>query len=149
MKVVIQDELIILYLNKLYIKNLNFSDKEMLQTYLRKLLLKLHTNYGLEINGYYDITIYIDQNYGVIMEVKKEELEYLDYFGKTLEINTKIINDSFLYEVSDVEYFNKYHIFNNHLYISLDKPISNINMGRFLEKVIKIIYGKERKKISK
>lgn len=151
MKVVMDDDLIILYLNRFYIESIDFSDKESLQKYLKKLLLKLQDNYSLEFNGYYNITLYVDKNYGVIIEVKKEELEYLDYFGNSLEINTKILEDSFLYEVNDIEFNDDYlvYILNDHVYIKFKKNISNVSMGFIIENVNRIIYGKETKRIIK
>lgn len=151
MKVVMDDDLIILYLNRFYIESIDFSDKESLQKYLKKLLLKLQDNYSLEFNGYYNITLYVDKNYGVIIEVKKEELEYLDYFGNSLEINTKILEDSFLYEVNDIDFNDDYlvYILNDHVYIKFKKNISNVSMGFIIENVNRIIYGKESKRIIK
>ena len=151
MKVVINDDFIVLCLNRFYIKSIDFNDKEILQNYIKKLLLKLQDKYSLEFIGYYNITIYVDKNYGVIIEVKKEQLEYLDYFGSTLEINTRILEDSFLYEVSSVDFSDNYLIYtlNGKIYIRIKKIISNVQMGTILEKVNKIIYGKERKKITK
>lgn len=151
MKVVMDDDLIILYLNRFYIESIDFSDKESLQKYLKKLLLKLQDNYSLEFNGYYNITLYVDKNYGVIIEVKKEELEYLDYFGNSLEINTKILEDSFLYEVNDIDFNDDYlvYILNDHVYIKFKKNISNVSMGFIIENVNRIIYGKETKRIIK
>ena len=151
MKVVINDDFIVLCLNRFYIKSIDFNDKEILQNYIKKLLLKLQDKYSLEFIGYYNITIYVDKNYGVIIEVKKEQLEYLDYFGSTLEINTRILEDSFLYEVSSVDFSDNYLIYtlNGKIYIRIKKIISNVQMGPILEKVNKIIYGKERKKITK
>ena len=138
MKVVIKDDLIILFLNKDYISTLDLTDKETIHNYLKQLLLKLQNNYDLDFNGFYNMNLYIDKYYGVIIEVKKEELEYLDYFTST-EINTKIIEDSFLY----------IYTYKNHIYIKINNQLKSHEIGFLLEHTLKIIYGKERNKIIK
>lgn len=151
MRVVTKDNLIVLYLNKILCENINIQDKETLNKYLKKLLLKLQDNYNLEFNGYYDITLYIDKYYGVIIEIKKEELEYLDYFVNSIEINAKILEDSFLYEINDITFNDNYLLYtlNGNIYIKINREVNSIFMGKILEKTSRIIYGKERKTIIK
>ena len=151
MKVVVKDNLLIIYLNKYYIKSLDFNSKENLQKYIKKLLLNLQNNYNIQFDGYYDISLYVDKNYGVIIEVKKEELEYFEYFKNGIEINTKIIEDSFLYEINDIIKNNNFltYVLKDKIYIKIKDQIENIKMGQILEKTKNIIYGKERKKIIK
>jgi len=151
MKVVARDNLIVLYLNNALYENIDLKDKENLNKSIKKLLLKLHDNYNLDFKGYYDITLYVDRNYGVIIEIKKEELEYLDYFGNSIEINTKILEDSFLYEMNDIIFNDNYLLYtlNGNIYIKINKPVNSVFMGTLLEKTNKIIYGKERKRIIK
>lgn len=146
MKLVYEDDKLVLYLNKMYIHSLDFSDKEMLQKYMKRLFLKISTRYDIEFDGYYIVKLYVDMNYGVIIEVLKEELEYLDYFSNQIEMNTEVIHGSFLYEISDVnkqnlEYFVLYK-FNDKLYIKVKNQVSDIQMGKLLEHS-KIIYGIE------
>ena len=152
MKVVIKDDLIILFLNKDYISTLDLTDKETIHNYLKQLLLKLQNNYDLDFNGFYNMNLYIDKYYGVIIEVKKEELEYLDYFTST-EINTKIIEDSFLYEITNIDDFNnnnyQIYTYKNHIYIKINNQLKSHEIGSLLEHTLKIIYGKERNKIIK
>ena len=151
MKVVMKDNLLVLYLNRFYIKSLDFNSKENLQNYIKKLLLKLQNNYDLKFDGYYDITLYVDKNYGVIIEIEKEELEYFEYFKNGIEINTKLIEDSFLYETNDIIKDNNFltYVFKDHIYFKIKNRIEDIKMGQILEKIDKIIYGNERKNIIK
>ena len=152
MKVAMENDLIILYLNKYYIKNIDFSNKEILQKYIKNLFIKLQKKYDLVFNGYYNLNLYVDKNYGVIIEIKQEELEYLDYFGPSLEVNTNVFEDSFLYEINDIDDFDKNffmtYILKDHIYIKIKEEMPNIKMGMLLETVIKIIYGKQRKRIT-
>ena len=69
-----------IYLKKEIIGNINLRDKEILENYLRDLFKKLKDKYDIEIFGYYEIIVYIDEFYGVILHLEKEELDYYDYF---------------------------------------------------------------------
>ena len=100
--------------------------------------------------GYIEVKIYIDNNYGVIINIKKEELEYFDYFNDEIEMNIEIINDSFLYKINEI--YDKEQIKNkkiykqkDNLYINIDK-IDNIDLGKIIE-TSEIIYGEKAKKI--
>ena len=149
MKLVFKGDKIILYLNKLYICNIDFNNKEVLNKFIKDLLHKLENNYGLNFNGYYSIIIYLDKNYGVIMEIIDEDSLYVDYFGNTLDINMKVYKDSFLYEVSDVDISDDYDVYvsDNHIYVGFKNNVSLNFMGLFMETVNDIIYGNKKKKI--
>ncbi|MBR3362755.1 MAG: hypothetical protein IKG40_02390 [Bacilli bacterium] len=151
MKLIFKDNKIILCLNKIYIRNLDLNNKEELYKYIKKTLHKLEKKYDLTLQGYYSINLYIDNNYGIIMEITKEESSYLDYFENSLDISIKIYKESFLYEVSDIIICNNYktYINNNHIYINIKKDISEKTMTKFIEKVIDIKYGVEKDTILK
>ena len=150
MKLVTDGDKVILYLNKMYIQSLDFKDKEVAEKYLKVLLNKLALKYDMNFNGYYLVHIYIDMSYGVIIEAKKEDLEYLDYFNNQIELNTKITHGSFLYEISDLnsDYFNNFYVYKlkDKLYLRTKQEVSDFEMGTIIEKA-RIIYGKEADKI--
>ena len=151
MKVTMNDQCIVIYLNKYIFKDIDLNNKEVLQKYIKGLLLKIQDNYFLKFTGYYNITLYVDKNYGIIMEIEKDELEYLNYFSTSLDVNIRILEDSFLYEVNDISLNCNYivYVLDDKIYIKLKNSISNIMMGSMIEKVNKIIYGKEKKEIVK
>ncbi|MBR2833437.1 MAG: hypothetical protein IKE75_03285 [Bacilli bacterium] len=151
MKFFLKDNKIILYLNRFYFNNVDFNDKEGLNLYIKKLLQKLEDIYNLELKGFYTITMHIDKNYGVVMEIKGEDSLYLDYFSNTLDINLKVYEDNFLYDVSDVDISDDYdiYIYDNHIYVRFNKILSNIQMGRIMEKTNDILYGLQKEKVLK
>ena len=103
MKLITNGDMIILYLNKMYIRSLDFTDKEVTEKYMKRLLTKISNKYDIEIDGYYVVNLYVDMNYGVVIEIQKEELEYLDYFSNQIEINTKVVEGSFLYNIDNFD----------------------------------------------
>ena len=97
MKLIIDDNILII-LGNFYLKDYNLNDYNEIEKNLFK-ILKKHT---IELNGYYNVFIYQDKNYGLIIDMQKENLEYLDYFNNQIELNIEIIEDSFLYEIDDI-----------------------------------------------
>lgn len=150
MKLAFKKDKIIIYLNKIYIPNLDLNNKEQIYKYTKNILYKLEKNYNLHLSGYYNINIYLDDNYGIIMEII-EENTYIDYFENTLDINIKTYKDSFLYEVNNINDINDCitYIHNNHIYVKLKKTFSKNLITNFIEKIIDIKYGTEKKPILK
>lgn len=145
MKLIIDDDIDI-YLNKSYLKNIDLNDTKT----IKNIIKSINKKYNIDLYGYVEVKIYIDNNYGVIINIKKEELEYFDYFNEELEMNIEIINDSFLYKIDEI--YDKEQLKNkttykykDNLYINIDK-INNINLGKILE-TSEIIYGEKAKKI--
>ena len=102
MKIVNQDEnCMTIFLNKHYIRDLNFDIKNDLESYFKNLFLKLKRYYDINISGYYNIEVYIDDNYGLIMKLNKEEIEYYDYFDNQIDMRISIKNNKFLYSIMD------------------------------------------------
>lgn len=144
MKLIIDDDIDI-YLNKSYLKNIDLNDTKT----IKNIIKKINKKYDIDLCGYMEIKIYIDNNYGVIINIKKEELEYFDYFNDEIEMNIEIINDSFLYKIEiydkDLINNNKIYKYKDNLYINIDKADS-INLGKIIE-TSEIIYGEKAKKI--
>lgn len=102
MKIVNLDEhCMTIFLNKFYLKNSNFDIKKDLESYFKSLFSKLKKYYNINISGYYNIDIYIDDNYGLVMNLKKEEIEYYDYFDNQIDMRIALKNNKFLYNVID------------------------------------------------
>lgn len=144
MKLIIDDGINI-YLNKQYLKNVDLNDTKT----IKNIIKKINTKYNIDIYGYIETKIYIDKNYGIIINLKKEELDYFDYFNDEIEMNIEIINDSFLYKIED---YNKdlvkdktIYKYKDNLYINIDK-IDNINLGKIIE-ISEIIYGEKAQNI--
>ena len=106
-----------LYLNNLYIKDLNLDNKEDIENYLKKLFLIIKDRYDIDISGMFEIDIYVNNKYAIVIDIFKEDLEYLDYFSNQIDMQVNIIKDSiFLYEwdsfiEKDLDKYNhKYYI---------------------------------------
>lgn len=95
----------------------------------------LEKYYNYKINDSYEMKIYINKLYGIILEINIKENNF---------INIKVLNDVlFLYEIEDpLKYLdNEIYFYNNKYYINLKKENLNI-----LENS-NIIYGNDVYKI--
>lgn len=148
MKISIQDEVnTTLYLSKAY-NNIDFTDKLDIEEYFRSLFKKLKVFYNCDTKGFYTIKVYSDKYYGSIIDMKKEELEYYDYYDNHIDMRFSVKNySSFLYELDD--FFNLdskliekiiVYIYRDRMYARVIKNIDSVTLGRLVENS-KIIYN--------
>lgn len=131
------------YIKKELIDDIDFNNKESLENYLKKLFKTLKNKYEIVIEGFYDITVYIDKYYGIIFHLEKEELDYYDYFKNQVDMRLITIDTNFLYLIEDIplNILNKVNIFSkdNNLYLEIKKDLTNLEMMELLENS-KVIY---------
>jgi hypothetical protein len=91
-----------IYLNKYYLVDLNLNDKQCVEEYFKKVFINLKKNYHLDIYGYYNIRVYANKQYGVIIDVFKLCNDYFKMPGNKVDMKIMIDNDNkFLYKISD------------------------------------------------
>ncbi len=152
MKLVV-DNNITIYLGKFHFKAININDTNNIEKQVKKILNTLKKTYNLELNGYYETVLYLDENYGLIIKMQKDDLDYLDYFVTALEINSKVKKTSFLYKVEDILNLNKnilkkfiIYKYKKNIYLSAKEKLTTAEMGIILENS-KVIFDEEIKKI--
>lgn len=132
-----------IYIKKDGLGNVDFNNKDNIEKYLKKLFRILKNKYFVKIEGFYNITIYIDKYYGVIFHLEKEELEYYDYFKNQVDMRIISIDTEFLYLVDDIPNVlsNKIKIciINNNIYLKIKQELTNLEMMNLIENS-KIIY---------
>ena len=132
------DELILdIYIKKELIDNIDFNNKEDLQKYLKKLFKILKNKYGVVIEGFYDITVYVDKFYGVVIHMEKDDMEYYDYYRNQVDMRIITIETSFLYLVEDIPKYllNKVDIIiiDKNIYLKIKEELSKVEMMQLLE----------------
>jgi hypothetical protein len=141
MKVEIVDDNTIVFLNKYITKNLDYKDSKVLEPFLKKVFYKLELYYDIRIKGYYDVYIYVDNNYGAIFELVKDDLDYLEYDDSLIDMKIIVSDVKSLYKLNDVINLKvPYTLYNykNNIYLDLDVDIDNIDEGYLLENSILI-----------
>ena len=68
-----------IFLNQVDTKNFNIEEKDSLEDYFKKIFRKLNKDYSIEINGYYEVDVYQDPYYGMVLEIEKEDIDYYDF----------------------------------------------------------------------
>ena len=126
-----------IYVKKEFIKNVDLKKEEDLEKYLKKLFKTLKNKYNIIIEGFYDITVYIDKYYGVVLHLEKEDIDYYDYFKNQVDMRISTINTCFLYLVEDIpsSLINKVEIckIDDNIYLKIKKELTNIEMMKLLE----------------
>ena len=101
----------------------NFENRSEIESYFKKLFLKIKDNYQICINGFYNVDIYLDSSYGIILELKEEKLEFMEYYEDEIDMRISIHEDEFLYQIDDILKINQdnYEIYSyqNKWYIKL------------------------------
>lgn len=98
----IDDQTFYIYLNKYYLPNLELENKKSVEEYFKKVFINLKNNYHLDIYGYYNIRVYANKHYGIIIDVFKLNNDYFKSPGNKIDMKIMIDSDNpFLYEIDD------------------------------------------------
>jgi hypothetical protein len=98
-----------IYLNKDYLLDLKLEDKDCVEKYFKKMFLNLKNNHHLDIYGYYNIKVYANKHYGIIIDVFKLSNDYFKLPNNKVDMKIMIDNDNlFLYELDDYFFTYKY-----------------------------------------
>ena len=126
-----------IYIKRELIDNIDFNNKIDLEKYLKKLFKILKNKYDIVIEGFYDITVYIDKYYGVVIHLEKDDVEYYDYFKNQVDMRIITIDTDFLYLVDDIpqNLLNKVDviIIDKNIYLKIKENLSKVEMMKLLE----------------
>lgn len=133
----IDDKEFDIYLKANFIKDIDFNKKEELEIYFKRLFKILNNKYNIKVEGFYEITVYVDKFYGVILHLEKEELDYYDYFKNQVDMRIMTTDTEFLYLVDDIplNIIDKIEIItnNDNIYIKIKKKLNDIEMMNLME----------------
>lgn len=150
----LDDDKLIVFLNNIYLKKNGFSLKNNLEKYFKNLFLKLNEFYNIEIKGFYDVTIYQDNLFGIILKLKKEDLDFYSYYDDHIDMKIKIMKkEKFIFKLNKFGMIDnnilkdcKLYVLKKDFYIVPKRTISNINFSYILENS-DILYGEDSLKI--
>ena len=139
------------YLNNEYLEKINFDINKNVEQQFKKLFTRIKNIYNIDMFGYYDVTIYINDIYGMIIDIEKDDDEYIKIFGDTGDMKiTFKFDSSIYYKLDEFKTFNidEYDVYfdNDNFYIEI---LNNNNHSEYLKLLENstIIYGEELKKI--
>lgn len=97
MKINCRNNILIIFLKKEQIKNIDFKDIDSLEDYFMNLFVRLKKIIDIDMFGFYLLNIYLDKYYGAVIEIKKGDSEYY-YFDNQIDMRINVIDTDFLYE---------------------------------------------------
>ena len=121
------------YINKYYYQ---YNENDI-NKFVMKIILFLKKNYNVEIYSIFNINCYLNNNYGMILEIKRDYDPFILY-SKDTKVILNIINVKMLYCISD--YFIK-DLFNIKVYTYNKYYIDAINDIRVFEYIDDIVYS--------
>lgn len=125
----------------IYLKDIIVDDIEDL---CQDIIDKLERHFNIILKGFYDVNVYVDKRYGIVLEFIMEELDLYIDFSK-VELHFIENNNNFLYEIFDILDVNvkQFYLYNEKYYITLDNvDNSNIEFGRIIYKNTEEIINK-------
>lgn len=141
MKFIKNNNKLILFLYKELI-TCNLKNQQALEKYLKEQVINIKKIYKVKIEGCYDVYLYYNRKYGLIIEFIK--ISSLEYFPDLIDLNIKLIYDSKMFlEVDDYFLIKKYkevYYFNDKYYLNVDNLLNLDSV--ILSDFSKIIYGK-------
>jgi hypothetical protein len=141
----IDENNILIFISDDLLNNIDFIDEEETKDYFRELFFNIKDKLKLIINGFYLVMVYQDKYYGIVIELKKEDIDFYDYYIDEIDMHITIEKDIFLYKINDIFISNDLLkdndviIYNNELYLKINKEIDNILKGHLLE-ISELIY---------
>ncbi len=139
MKVIIDNEKnILLYLPAF---QMDFHAMDQVEKELRNIFLRLKYYYFIDIQGFYEVKVYKDRHYGLILELKKDLLEYFDYYEDEIEMRIELIEVDFVYEVKDILELPKEIREKSELYLVKNKYYVQVKEEIEMEKLLENVLG--------
>jgi hypothetical protein len=116
------------YINKICLKDLELKNKDSVEKYFKKLFMKLKNNYQLDIYGYYNIRVYENIHYGIILDILKLSNDYFKLPNNKVDMKIMIDSNSiFLYEIDDYFFIDKYKSNIKSIYYKDEKYYVDLN----------------------
>lgn len=145
---IIDNNKYIIIVKKERIKEFDWHIKSQLEKYLKNIFLKINKIYNINLKGYFDVNVYVDKYYGIVIEVMKECIDYYENFNN-IDLQINVIDKDFLYEVEDISilksFFNslKIYSYNGKYIVQIKKELDKLSKYILLENS-KIIYNTEK-----
>lgn len=143
MKIIFLGDNFIIYKLKNNIDNLS---KEDIEKNIKKILNYVKKKYLKSISGFYNVTLYTNNKYGLILEVNRES--EIDFFPDIIDIKLSLKEDIPIYlKLEDYFLIKDYKVYyyNNNFYVDINN-ISDIDIIK-LSDYYSIIYGNNLDKI--
>lgn len=131
----IDENNIIVFLNTRKI-DIDYNIKSDLEIELKQLFKDLNSIYGLELSGYYNVSIYVDKLYGSIISLAKEDFDYIEYDVDQVDMRIIIYQKEFLYQLHslyNIDLDCDIYLYGGKYYVKLKESIDKYKLGQLIE----------------
>ena len=101
MKCTFKDNNILIYIQDTNITEKSFDDLVYIEEYFKSIFVKIKEKYNININGLYIVNVYFDNQLGMVLELKEEKIDFIDY-DDVVDMKIILHNEHFLYEIDDI-----------------------------------------------
>lgn len=102
MKCIFYDNNILIYIQKSHITEKDFENLSYIEEYFKNIFLKIKQKYQIDIKGFYFVNVYIDNIYGIVIEIQEEKLEFIEYYDDSIDMKISLHQEQFLYKINDI-----------------------------------------------
>ena len=104
MRLEVERDKYFLYVNQDYCKNMDFNSKESIASYAKTLVLRLKRIYGIVLQGFYQMKVFVNDFVGMFIELVK--LDDFEFELMTIDLNVIIfLHQTFLLKCTDFDFF--------------------------------------------
>ena len=107
------------FINDEKIKSVNFYSEESLEVFIRDIIMQLKQRYNVMLRGLYDVSIFLNEKVGALINIEKIEAFLLPQ--RDIDLRIKIIFDSKFYfktkEFEIVKEFDNIYFYDDNYYI--------------------------------
>ena len=107
MRLEVERDKYFLYVNQEYCKNMDFNSKESIASYAKTLVLRLKRIYGIVLQGFYQMKVFVNDFVGMFIELVKLD----DFEFELMTIDLKVIiflHQTFLLQCTDLDFLDHF-----------------------------------------
>ena len=146
LRILERDEVYYIYVNRAYIKEVDFASKDSISKYAKELVLKLKRLYNIVLMGFYEMKVYVHKEIGIFVELKPIDDDF-DFFTIDLKVII-LLNQEFLLKTLNFDYVDNLkplYYYNGYYYASLEHEknyLSYLELGS-------LVYGIEVEEVKR
>lgn len=115
----LEDDSYKVFINNEKIKSVNFYSEESLEVFIRDIIMQLKHRYNVMLRGLYDVSIFLNEKVGALINIEKIEAFLLPQ--RDIDLRIKIVSDSKFYfktkEFEILKEFDNIYFYDDNYYI--------------------------------
>lgn len=139
-KINIRGNNLIVFLNNNFVSEIDFCSRSGLEKYFRNFFIKLSDIYGLEFSGGYDISVFVDDRFGVVFSITSNDSYDYDFIDMNIIVSAF---KGFLFKSCDLVFDIDCDVYFYEGSFYYDPLVVNSYIIGYLFENFEIVYGKK------